>query len=182
MAAVKAVVRKRGRLFVLDNSTRQHVMQAALWLTNPAATPGLMLCGLCGNGKTTLAMAIAWVVEFVTQYEGGCTSRKQMAFHTAKEICRYCVADRKKYDKIVQEPMLIIDDLGEEPREVLVYGMPITPIIDLINERYARRSMTIVTSNLQPKKLEEVYGVRIYDRMSEIMTPIGFTNDSYRTH
>ena len=175
-AAMKAEVEYRGGVFTLDEDTRSHILAAARWIINPDATPGLMLCGLYGNGKTTLAKAISSLIGYLTERENGYSYRKTMRLITAKNICRLCAAGEK-----FKEPMMIIDDLGEEPREVMVYGMIHTPIIDLISERYASQRMTIVTTNLETDDLKEKYGPRIYDRFQELLTPIVFENESYRT-
>lgn len=187
-AAIKAEVEYRGGTFVLDADTRAHILEAARWLINPDATPGLMLCGLYGNGKTTLAKAIATLIGFLTEREYGYSSRKTMRFITAKNICRLCAASEKfkeqydDYNGLFNEDMMIIDDLGEEPREVMVYGMIHTPIIDLVSERYAKQRMTIITTNLEIDDLNDKYGPRIYDRFKEMITSIVFENDSYRSN
>lgn len=184
---MKAEVEYRGGQFLPDEDTKSHIHEAARWLINPKAKYGLMLCGLCGNGKTTLANAIATLVFLVTRREYGYDKVKVIKFRTAKQICRLCtVSDKFKqqyneYDSLFKEPMLIIDDLGEEPKEVMVYGMIHTPIIDLITERYANQLMTIVTTNLDTDELEKKYGQRICDRFSEMLTSIVFENESYRT-
>lgn len=186
-AAMKAGVEYRGGTFRCDPDTRSHILEAARWLINSHGSPGLMLCGLCGNGKTTLAKAISWLIGYITERELGYVKRKSMKFYTAKDICRMCIAgERYKeqfdgYGKLFTEPMLIIDDLGEEPKEIMVYGMIHTPIIDIISERYAHQLMTIITTNLSKEQLIEKYGERIYDRLREMLTQIVFRNDSYRT-
>lgn len=93
-----------------------------------------------------------------------------------------CAASEKspEYEKIFKLPMMIIDDLGEEPKEVMVYGMIHTPMIDIISERYAAQRMTIITTNLQTDDLRKKYGDRIYDRFREMLTSIVFENESYR--
>ncbi len=185
-AAMKASVEYRGGVFRMDADTRRHISEAAKWLINPNGTPGLMLCGLYGNGKTTLANAISWLIGFVTERELGYSNRKNMRLFTAKEICRLCAASEKfkeqhdAYEQLFSMPMLIIDDLGEEPKEVMVYGMIHTPLIDLISERYAQQLMTIVTTNLEIDDLQNKYGDRIYDRLQEMLTSIVFENESYR--
>lgn len=183
---MKAEVEHRGDVFNLDADTRDHILEAAKWLINPNGTPSLLLCGMYGNGKTTLAKAIARLIGFVSEHELGYGNRKEVKMFTAKDICRMCSASEKfedqydKYARLFKEPMLIIDDLGEEPREVMVYGMIHTPTIDIISERYAAQKMTIITTNLNTDEIGAKYGARIYDRFREMVTSIVFENESYR--
>lgn len=184
-AAMKHEVEYRGGVFNFDEDTRAHILTAAQWLINPNSTPGLLMCGLFGNGKTTMAKAIARLIGYLTERELGYSNRKVMRLYTAKEICRLCAASEKEksgeYDKVFTNEMIIIDDLGEEPKEVMVYGMLHTPLIDIFSERYATQRMTIITTNLEVDDLKAKYGSRIYDRFREMLTPIVFENDSYRT-
>lgn len=180
-------VESRGGQFRFDEATRSHIAMAAEWLTNPNGAFGLLLSGLYGNGKTTLAKSIARLIEKYTEREFGYSMRKVVKLFTAKQICRICGAagDRTKdsndrYERLFTEPMIIIDDLGEEPREVMVFGMIHTPIVDIISERYAMQRMTILTTNLNADELREKYGERILDRFREMLTPIVFENESYR--
>lgn len=185
-AAMKAEVRYWGGEFRLDEETRAHILKAADWLSDPDDTAGLMLCGLYGNGKTTLAKAIMWLIGYISERELGFCNRVKVVFKTAKDICRLCAASEKfkeqydEYDDLFREQILIIDDLGYEPTEIMVYGMIHTPIIDLICERYAQRRMTIITTNLDVDDLKAKYGERVYDRFTEMFTTIVFENDSYR--
>jgi DNA replication protein DnaC len=179
-SAMKAVVEYRGREFVFDADTKRHIQAAAKWLIDPCGTPGLLLCGLCGNGKTSLAQAINWLVGLVTEKEYGYSKRKYFELYTAKNICRIFVKKGSEYDDACKTDMLIIDDLGEEPREVIDYGQPHTPIIDMIHERYEMQRLTIITTNLEADDLREKYGVRVYDRLREMVTSIIFENESYR--
>lgn len=186
LSAMKAEVEYRGGEITIDNDTRSHILDAARWLINPNSTPGLLLCGLYGNGKTTLAKAIARLIGFVTEHELGYSNRLNMPIITAKKICRMCAASEKfkeqydEYEELFKKQMMIIDDLGEEPKEVMVYGMIHTPIIDIISERYERQLMTIITTNLDTDELKAKYGGRIYDRFREMLTTIIFENESYR--
>jgi DNA replication protein DnaC len=133
-----------------------------------------------------MALAIAWLIEYLTSQEYGSQSREIVKFFTAKGICRICAAAEKfkdqydDYERIFTEPKIIIDDLGAEPTEITVYGQTQTPIVDIISERYRRQLFTIITSNLDVDQIKTKYGVRIYDRLKEMLTPIGYLNPSYR--
>lgn len=185
-AAFIAEVQYWGGIFRSDGDTLAHIHEAAQWLANPSGTPSLMLMGLYGNGKTTLARAIMNLISFLSERTYGYNKRIAPAFITAKDICRMCAAGEKfkeqydRYNNLSSEQILIIDDLGQEPSEVMVYGMIHTPIIDLICERYAHRRMTIFTTNLDTDLLKAKYGERVYDRLSEMLTTIVFENESYR--
>ena len=76
--------------------------------------------------------------------------------------------------------MLAIDDLGIEPRELLVFGNVCTPIVDLITDRYEQQRVTHITTNLTPGQIREHYGDRIADRLNEMACKIIFRNESYR--
>lgn len=54
--------------------------------------------------------------------------------------------------------------------------MPLTPLVDLLSERYDRQKLTIVTANLTPEQLKTHYGARVYDRLREMMRIIAFSN------
>jgi DNA replication protein DnaC len=185
-AALKAVIKQRGGQIVLDEDTRRHIADVSKWIINPVGARGLLLCGIPGNGKTVMALAIAWLIEYLTSQEYGSQSREIVKFFTAKGICRICAAAEKfkdqydDYERIFTEPMIIIDDLGAEPTEITVYGQTQTPIVDIISERYRRQLFTIITSNLDVDQIKTKYGVRIYDRLKEMLTPIGYLNPSYR--
>lgn len=180
---MRAEVANRRNSLVLDDATRGHIEQAARWLIDPDGKSGLMLMGLCGNGKTTMMRSLARLIEYVTEATVGYSKRSVVTMLPAKEIARRCAAadkERKDFKELFTLEMLGIDDLGEEPKEVMSYGMVYTPLVDLIGERYDRQLATIITTNLKAEQIKDKYGVRIYDRLKEIFHIITFTNSSYR--
>lgn len=138
--------------------------------------------GDVGNGKTALMKAIINLVSFVTEEVDGYSARKEIRFITAKEISRLMTTEegRNEYNKMVSTPMLAIDELGEEPAEVMVYGMIYQPLKELLLERYGKQLFTMITSNLTVVKIKERYTHRVTDRFREMMEVINFTNNSYR--
>lgn len=182
-SAMRAEVAHRRKELIFDDETKIHITQVARWLIDTGGKPGLMLMGLCGNGKTTMMRSLARLIEYVTEATVGYSKRTVMPMYSAKEIARMCAAadkERKDFKELFTLEMLGIDDLGEEPKEVMSYGMIYTPLIDLICERYNRQLVTIITTNLTNKQLSEKYGVRVEDRFKEWLTIITFTNPSYR--
>lgn len=78
------------------------------------------------------------------------------------------------------EKLMFIDDLGAERKEVQDYGNVLTPMIDLLEHRYAKRLFTVVTTNLDADQLGEKYGARLRDRFREMFIVVPFTNRSFR--
>lgn len=182
-SAMRAEVAYRRKELVFDDATKGHIEQVARWLVESDGKSGLMMMGLCGNGKTTMMRSLSRLIEYVTETTVGYSKRTVMPIYPAKEIARMCAAadkERKDFKELSGFEMLGIDDLGEEPKEVMSYGMIYTPLIDLICERYDRQLPTIITTNLTQEQLSAKYGVRVYDRFKEMLTIITFTNPSYR--
>ena len=99
---------------------------------------------------------------------------------TANEIAWKNKNDFSSWERIKTIPLLAIDDLGTEPREILDYGNVLNPIVDLLTKRYDEQLFTIFTTNLTLVQIREKYGDRIADRLNEMMDIIEFTNPTYR--
>lgn len=184
-AAYKAEVLSRGNQLIFDDETRQHIRSAAEWLADPHGKFGMMLQGLYGNGKTTLMTAICNLINYL--YDTAVSSKSiSIRIIEAKEIARLGSHDetRKSYENLFNEDLLAIDDLGEEPPEIINYGMVYTPVKDLLLERYRRQKFTIVSTNLINTKddpqIKAQYGERVVDRIREMMKIVVFRNESYR--
>lgn len=180
-------VTRRGEQPTLNDEQKRCIREAATWLADPTGKPGLLLQGLYGNGKTTLMKAI---VALINDSYDSCIREERYNVKTieAKEIARIGISNSDKqqeeFKRLCREPLLAIDDLGEEPAEIISYGSIYTPVKDLLLERYKRQAFTIVTTNLvntqEKKELTEHYGERVVDRFREMMKIIVFKNPSYR--
>lgn len=189
-SALAAEVEQRGEhrnaSIILDEDTRRHILEVAKWLVDGSLPPSLLLYGTVGNGKTSMARAIGRLIEFVSEAENY-SKRKRVRFLTAKEICEICAVSEKfkeqydDYRNVFNEDVLVIDEMGEEAQELLVYGQVRRPVQDLILYRYDRQLMTIMTTNLNEKQLMEFYGQRVYDRFREMAHTVLYTNGSYRS-
>ena len=158
-----------------------------------AAAPrsfGIAFLGNVGNGKTTLMRAIdnvyhgAAAIRLVDPYMLGHEYQNDFGIRIvkAREIAEWVRTDPARYRAAVDDPALGIDDLGTEPKEVIDYGRVLTPMIDLLMERYDRQLFTMITSNLNPDKIKEHYGdERISDRLREIFEVVTFGDaESFR--
>jgi DNA replication protein DnaC len=179
MAAYQANVELRHRTFVNDEATARHIADAARWLTASRPKFGMMLCGRCGNGKTTLAMAIRDLVAYICRDRND-DGRNGVRQVKALDICVAAKNNPLYFGGLCSVPMLAIDDLGTEPAEVLSYGNVLSPVIDLLSRRYDDQLFTIVTTNLTPKQIREHYGERMADRFNEMFERIIFDNPTYR--
>lgn len=138
-----------------------------------------MLCGLPGNGKTTVMNAICEVFKLF-DFKDVNGEKVYPRSVSAVEVAQMAKSNYKAFKNLCYNPFLAIDDFGEEPVEVLEYGNVLSPITDMLSIRYSEQFLTILTTNTPPKEIRERYGGRIADRFKEMMRVIIFTNPSYR--
>lgn len=180
MQAIRSEVQYRGKEFILTKELYTLTYNLSKWLTEDSHYFGYMMCGLCGNGKTTVVKALRTLLEKLNLRDEY-NNRWELRIFDAKAICRMAITEEERYNKLCYERMLAIDDLGCEPLEVQCYGNIYTPIIDLLTRRYDRQLFTVVTTNLTPQEIRPRYGDRIADRFNEMMRCMVFKSDSFRT-
>lgn len=176
--AVKAQIKRRGGQMQESSSLRNGIKEVARWLTT-MTKPSLFLCGIVGNGKTTMVKAIQNIYQFA-DIKDWKNEKVGVALITAKELCKAWKEDRKLYRIYLEQPILAVDDLGNEPKEILDYGNIGNPMIELFERRYDKQLTTIITSNLTAKQIREDYYDRVADRFNEMMTIVPFTDQSFR--
>lgn len=191
LAAYRAEVSLRHCAFIDDAATRLNVRNVADALCRLGAPKFcIILCGDCGNGKTTMMSAIRTATSFLAN-EGffnyktpyGDVRAVDTAFRTidAAELCmRSKLDDQTDFNAYADAPLLILEDVGQEPREVQAFGNLLYPVCMVLERRYTRCLPTFITTNLSPEQLGTHYGKRIRDRLREMSFIIPFDNPSYR--
>ncbi len=88
--------------------------------------------------------------------------------------------DRNEYiSRLCSFPLLILDDFGME--RGTEYGLE--QVYNVIDSRYRSRKPLIVTTNLTLEELqnpEDTAHARIYDRLTEMCTPVRITGENFR--
>ena len=178
-ATYESEVRFRHRNYQADAATKGNIAAVAELLCDESKF-GIMLCGNCGNGKTTMMYAIRNLVNYLSRM-GAITignTRPELEVMDAMSIVKRAKDDELM--NIATKQMLGIDDLGNEPAEVMNYGNVVNPLAELLEIRYKRQLYTIVTTNLIPKQIREKYGARVADRLNEMFGVVIFKNSTYR--
>lgn len=163
-----------------------YLMTIAETMTVPSVKCGILLCGNCGNGKTTSMNAFVSVCRYLdgirrrTEAErGNILSPPAIEVTSARRLTQIA-KDENCMNEAKKAYVLCIDDVGLEPTEVLDYGNAINPVIEIIEHRYRQQLFTFITTNLTPKQIREKYGDRIADRFNETMKCIVYENPTFR--
>ena len=183
-AAYKSEVEYRQMQYRDDACVRSNIERLAKYLTAKKPKFGVMFCGTCGNGKSTLMYAFASVLNYLNRTDVFDEEKRNgrkvaLSIVDAKEVQNYA-KDVSAFRELKGRYMLAIEDMGREATEVLDFGNVLNPVIDLLEYRYNMQGFTLVTTNLTGKEIREKYGNRIADRLNEMMEVIIFENDTYR--
>lgn len=178
-ASYQVEVEYRGRAFSADAQTAGNIRRVAECLTAEKPRFGILLCGMSGNGKTTMLYAFRSALNWMNDSGMFSDRRTGMRIEFAKDIT--ASARQQEYLLSIRGlPMLAIEDMGREPTEVMDYGNVTSPVVDLLEYRYDNQLFTFITTNLTPKEIREKYGTRIADRFNEMLNVIIFKNQTYR--
>lgn len=141
-----------------------------------------MLYGAVGTGKSTLAKAMAQLINMLyNSYQLG-GRRTSVKIGTALDLSKAATDEESyKFNDYKNARFLLLDDVGVEPPTVKNWGNEISPVVELIYYRYDWLKPTIVTSNLTFEEMRKRYGERVGDRMLEMFNGIEFKQTlSYR--
>jgi len=169
-AAYRAEVASRNMKYQESEETNSAIKKMADALTTKSHKTGIVLCGTCGNGKTTLVRALQNSLIYL--------KLRNLAEYGLPIMDAREVANRMKESKTV--PLLAIEDMGKEPTTKLDYGNILNPVIEVLEHRYNEQLFTVISTNLTAKEIKEKYGTRIADRFNEMMSVIIFTGKSFR--
>jgi len=183
LAAVQSEVEYRRRPFFMTDAQSGQIDRMAAWLTGDSSKFAAVLCGGCGNGKTTFVKAYQNLLCYLNiPVPDGHGKTYGMRICDAREIAGIARTDYPAFLTLARIPMLAIDDVGIEPLEVMEYGNVVSPIVELLTRRYDEQLFTLMTTNLTPDGIRKRYGDRIADRLNEMAVVIPFKNPTYRTN
>ncbi len=148
--------------------------QVAAWLSDNKGR-GLLCVGTSGLGKTLLCQKILPVILG----NGG----RPIPSVNAAEL-------HARLDELKNERIVIIDDLGKEPRKH--YGETDQSFFELCNHAERTGQLLVITTNLSttpvseqfrdryPLSIQERYGSEVLDRLRTIVKSIQFAGTSMR--
>lgn len=148
---------------------------------------GIYVCGICGNGKTTLLRAFRSAVAdldktfnaFADDMKKTC-KRYDVMLYQARQINEIAKRDRDTFDKLMDCNILCIDDCGIEPADVMSFGNVMSPVQELIEYRYEKQLFTVLSTNLRASEFADKYGQRVKSRKDDMMIKIIVESESYR--
>lgn len=139
----------------------------------------LLLYGTTGLGKTFMSNCIA-----KSLLDQGKIVIYQTAFNILDIISKHKFhsnyynerTNDMEYDLLFEADLLIIDDLGTE----LTNSFTNTEIFNIVNSRLIKGQKTIISTNLVPMEIANVYTDRIFSRLFSQFTPLKFFGPDLR--
>lgn len=182
----KSDVERKNCIFVKTENIRTQISNISRLMYNNKHW-GLLIIGPFGNGKTTAVGAIKHTINQLIgeRYfaEGEIFPWEWMESVNAREMINLYLRDKdnNKFTDLKERLWLIIDDIGLDPAEIMVYGTKFYPFLELIDYRYEHRLPTILVSNLKRTELLKHYAdERFNDRFNEMFNTTIFKDNSFR--
>lgn len=141
------------------------------WLTDNHGK-GLLCVGECGLGKTLICCNVLPVL--IHHY-----CHKIVSVYDATALAT-------RHNEAMHDKLLVLDDIGTEPPESIIYGERHIYFNELVDEAEKRGNLLIITSNLRTKSkegfqsIEDTYGLRTLDRLNAITRTVTFRGKSLR--
>ncbi len=137
----------------------------------------LLFYGTTGLGKTYLCNCIA---------KSLLDKNKIVVYQTAFTILdilenrRFGKGDKElgsfQYNLLFDADLLIIDDLGTEVSNTFTNA----EIFNIVNTRLLKGKKTIISTNLTPKEISDIYTDRVFSRIFEKFNPLKFYGNDLR--
>ena len=178
----KREVEKRKNNFMLTEELKRNLSSVGEFLVTEKRYYGLFMPGSVGNGKTTMLKAIRDLLVYLVDKGtiNYCEGDKYPRFVTSREMANIA-KDPNDFRALKSAKYLLIDDLCEEPVEVVSYGNYIYPFIELLEYRYDQMLPTFISSNFNAESISKKYrNERLQDRMKEMFKIISFVEESFR--
>lgn len=149
-------------------------------LAAPGDRPFLVLAGAVGVGKTcgaTLAL-----LDYAAERADVWRPSQVPCFWNAAEVALGALlgkAAEEKLARAVEAPVLVIEDLGLE--SIVGAELWLSMLSVVVDARYRKEAITIITTNLTMQALRERYKERIADRLRQCARLQGCEKHSLRT-
>lgn len=182
----KAEIEERGGTFRATPLLKKNISLVSDFLVNEERKFGLYLYGGVGNGKTTLIKSVGKLLNYLISKDKIWCGNKlgNSAWCTvlsATDMVHQYLEDRNEFDVNKAKCCLMLDDLGDEPVKVNLYGTAFYPFVEIIKHRYEEMLPTIISSNLLLDTLCEKYeNKRLIDRFIETFFIVPFNDKSFR--
>lgn len=119
--------------------------------------PMLVIYGGTGLGKTFLLHCI-----FAYLLDRGVDAQMVTAYQAFTSMRACHMGETDDFQRMVDAPVLLLDDLGAEP---MMRNVTVEYLFTLINERVTARRHTVIATNLDDAALQERYGERLFSRL-----------------
>lgn len=139
-----------------------------------AKHPSLLLYGNSGTGKTFMSNCIA--KELLESIHSVIYLTSTEFFDKYKKFNYNENDDSLSADYLLECDLLIIDDLGTEPKSA--YNE--SKLFYCVNERILRQKSTIISSNIDIIELRDRYSERTFSRLISHYTPLEFLGNDIR--
>lgn len=150
------------------------------WMQKEAGKQGMYLSGGTGSGKTHLACII--LNELIFRYGVDCRYAKitvdflNALKDTYQKDSEYHGQERNIEMEFAEVDVLVIDDFGVQKETEWVNAK----LYDLIDRRYEKGRITLLTSNFPLSDLKEKGANRIYSRLCEMIYEIKLDCPDFR--